>query len=233
MIREGSFSSVAVIIPALNEEAGIAAAIASAREAGADEIIVVDGGSTDRTVAIAASQAVVVSSQTAGRAIQQNLGAQVSSGDIFLFLHADCRLSPNCVADVRRCLAAEQNVVGGCFRQVIDAPGLSYRVVEIGNSWRAKLLRCPYGDQGIFVRADIFRRLGGFPELKLMEDLFFCRKLRKTGRMLLLKSSLTVSARRWQQRGVITQTLRNWALVSAAFMGASPDRLSRFYPSDR
>lgn len=226
-------SSVSVIIPALNEEACIGDSVASARAAGADEVIVVDGGSRDRTTTVAAEQATIVTSALPGRARQQNLGAGIASSEILLFLHADCRLSSESVAEVRRRLTGATDVVGGCFRQIIDAPGLSYRAVEIGNSWRARILRCPYGDQGIFVRADVFRALGGFPEMQLMEDLFFCRKLRRAGRMLLLQSALTVSARRWQRRGVVAQTLRNWALVSAAFLGASPDRLARFYPNDR
>ena len=232
-LAAAAHSHVSVIIPALNEASQISGAIQSAWQAGAHEVIVVDGGSQDDTVAVAASQATVIHANRRGRAFQQNVGAEHATGQIYLFLHADCKLNRQSLAEVRSRLEDNPQAVGGCFRQSIGASGWRYRALEIGNGWRAGILGCPYGDQAIFVRSEIFASLGGFPEICLMEDLFFSRRLGKSGSLLLLNSRLRVSARRWQQRGVIRQTLRNWSLVTAAMLGASPDTLAKFYPNDR
>ncbi|WP_158520843.1 TIGR04283 family arsenosugar biosynthesis glycosyltransferase [Fuerstiella marisgermanici] len=225
--------SVSVIIPTLNEEANVGRAIASAIEAGASEVIVVDAGSGDQTVAVASSAKATVLHSERGRAVQQNVGADAACGDVLLFLHADCELHEDAVSEICRRLSADPTMVGGCFRQRIDAGGMRYRIVEAGNALRVRLLKWGYGDQAIFVRKDVFQKLGGFPNLQLMEDLYFMKRLKRCGRIALLRSPLTVSARRWQDRGLVTQTLRNWTLITAAHLGISPDRLARFYPNDR
>ncbi|MEQ9409022.1 MAG: TIGR04283 family arsenosugar biosynthesis glycosyltransferase [Fuerstiella sp.] len=226
-------TTVSVIIPTLNEQSCIEAAIGSARDAGAAQIIVVDGGSTDQTVAAAERLATVMTVPRAGRAVQQNAGAAVAVSDVLLFLHADCRLDPEAIAELSEKLSSAPQIVGGCFRQSIEAAGLRYRLIEAGNAWRVRLLKWAYGDQAIFVRADVFRQLGGFPDLPFMEDLYFMKQLKHQGRILSLQSPLSVSPRRWQRNGVLTQTLRNWALIAAAHLGARPDRLVRFYPNER
>ena len=222
---------ISIIVPTLNEEANIAALIAQTRSIGDCEIIVVDGGSTDDTQARATgADRVLISSP--GRAKQQNLGAEVSRGDVLLFLHADCRL-PSTASNSIRAALADERVIGGCFQQRIDSPGLRYRWIERGNAWRVRLFKLAYGDQAIFVRRTVFEQLGRFPELRLMEDVFLMKRLRHVGRFVLLPDRLTVSARRWRQHGVIRQTLRNWMLLTLALCGASPDRLVRFYPNTR
>ncbi len=208
-------------------------AIASAHGAGAHEVIVVDGGSTDQSVSIANEAATRVLCTSKGRAIQQNAGAAVATGDVLLFLHADCRLDSGCISECLEQLEASTVVVGGCYQQRVDGRGLKYRAMEKGNAWRVRCLKWAYGDQGIFVRADVFRELGGFPNFKLMEDLYFMKLLKRRGRIALLHSPITVSARRWQRRGLFAQTMRNWALITAAHLIRSPDRLARFYPNDR
>lgn len=225
---------ISVIIPTLNEQQTIAAAIDSATRSGADEIIVVDGGSSDQTTQRAARTAVVVvKSSRAGRAAQQNMGAQRASGDVLLFLHADCRLSANSVAELRDRLSLTPQIIAGCFRQRIDQPGLRYRVLEAGNLWRARLLKWAYGDQGIFVRTSVFRQHNGFPNVCFLEDLLMMKQLRHSGRIVVLDSHIEVSARRWQRRGILRQTLRNWMIVGLAQLGISPQRLAEFYPNDR
>ncbi len=224
---------VAVIIPALNEESQIRAAIDSANAAGADEVIVVDGGSSDRTVELASATTTVIHCERAGRAAQQNAGAVVASSDVMLFLHADCRLSSTSLSELReRCQLASE-FAAGCFRQRIDHPGVAYRITEAGNLWRVRLLGWAYGDQGIFVRADLFREIGGFPDVTFLEDLLLMKALKRRGPFLSLNNRITVSARRWRRRGLLRQTLRNWAIVMAAQLGASPDWLVKFYPNDR
>ena len=224
---------VSVIIPALNEQSLIADAIRSAHDAGAAQVIVVDGGSTDETTMVAGKQRATVLVTSPGRAIQQNAGAAVAEGDVLLFLHADCRLHPDAIHDLRRRLDAPANAVGGFFRQRIDSSDRIFRVIEAGNLARARLLKWAYGDQGIFVRTHAFRSLGGFPELTLMEDLYFIKRLKRLGPLLAISTPITVSARRWKQRGAIRQTLTNWSLITAAHLGISPNRLARFYAKNR
>lgn len=220
-----------IIIPVLNEAANIGPLIQAARELGDCEIIVVDGGSTDGTWDNAATADVRIQSER-GRARQQNAGAAASTGDILLFLHADCHVSPGCREAIQKALSDPQ-VVGGCLRQVIDAPGWKYRLLERGNAARVRWLGWAYGDQGIFVRRSVFETLGGFPDLRLMEDLYFVKRLRKAGRFVQLEVPIVVSARRWQKTGLLRQTLRNWTLLTLAHLGVPPDRLATFYPQVR
>ncbi len=230
-LKPASLVQISVIIPTLNEAANIEAALQSTQDAGQVQTIVVDGGSSDDTLAKSAAADIVLS-VAPGRGGQQNAGAAVATGEILLFLHADCRLEPGCLA-AARAACAETDCVGGCFRQQIGASGLRYRALEWGNALRVRSLRLAYGDQGIFVKADVFRRLGGFPALKLMEDLFLMKQLRHEGRFVLLDQKIRVSARRWQQRGVVRQTATNWMLVALAQCGVAPERLVAFYDNQR
>lgn len=226
---------VSVIIPALNEQQTIAAAIDSATGAGADEVIVVDGGSTDQTTQIAARKTAVkvLMSEQSGRSAQQNLGAENAAGDVFLFLHADCRLTPDSVSALVSQISLSPETIAGCFRQRIDQPEFRYRLLEAGNLWRVRLLKWAYGDQGIFIRASAFRQHNGFPDVCFLEDLLLMKRLRRVGRIVVLNSHIEVSARRWQRRGILRQTLRNWLIVALAHLGVRPSRLSKFYPNDR
>ena len=222
---------ISVIIPTLNEEQSISATIEQTRSLGLCEIIVVDGGSDDATLQ-QAEKADRYMTVRRGRSHQMNAGAKVASHDVLLFLHADCRLDQGCLEDVAHCLS-RQDVAGGCFQQRIAADGLRYRMIEFGNAWRVRWLKWAYGDQGIFVRRKVFEELGGFPDLALMEDLYFMKKLKRAGRFVLLESRIHVSARRWEQRGILRQTLRNWTLIALAHCGVSPNRLARLYPHIR
>jgi hypothetical protein len=145
-----------------------------------------------------------------------------------LFLHADCRLAPAGLDQIVAALA-DVRCVGGCFRQRIDAEGWFFRWLERGNALRVRWCGLAYGDQAIFVRRDVFERLGGFSPIDLMEDLYFSKRLRRAGRVALLDGPLHVSARRWQQQGVVRQTACNWCLTALAHLGVSPNRLARFY----
>ena len=222
---------ISVVIPALNEGAQIREAVRQTRSLGECEIVVVDGGSSDGTLN-EAEEADQVLSTPPGRAIQQNAGAKASRGDVLLFLHADCRLQAGGLEAIRR-LLHDSRYVGGCFRQEIQAPGWKYRILERGNNARARILKWAYGDQGIFVRRSVFDELGGFPELKLMEDLYFMKRLKRAGRIAVIDPPIQISARRWQKKGLFRQTVRNWSLITLAHLGVSPNRLARFYPHVR
>src|SRR5207253_2622797 len=145
--------------------------------------------------------------------------------------HADCTLEPGALDEASRLLSSV-SVLAGCFRMSIQATGPWYRSIEACAAARVRLTGLIYGDQGLFLRRVDFERLGGFPPLALMEDLFFSRRLR-FGRVLVARHRILVSPRRWQHRGVIRQTLRNWSLTALTASGVQPDRLARFYPRVR
>lgn len=219
---------VSVIIPALNEEAAIARAVRSAWAAGAHEVIVVDGGSGDRTSEVARSEGCEVTVSPTGRGVQQNTGAARSTGDVLLFLHADNHLSPTAIEQVRE-LLRDAGVQCGAFKQRIVADGIVYRLLERGNACRVRWRGLPYGDQAIFMRREFFESLAGFPEVKLMEDLLLMRRARKISWPRLLDGPVYVDARRWRRHGVLRQTLRNWMLLTAHQLGCSPDLLASYY----
>jgi len=217
-----------IIIPAINESDRIQRAITSAWDVGAQEVFVVDGGSQDDTIRLSEQAGALVVQAPRGRALQQNRGAEVARGDVLLFLHADNWLDPAAGEQLRTAIA-NPTVRCGAFRQQIDAPDQIFRWLEWGNSLRAGRLGMPYGDQGIFVRRDLFASVGGFPPIPLMEDVELMRRLRRISRPVLLPGPLHVDARRWQRQGVLRQTTRNWLLLAAYRLGVPPARLARAY----
>jgi rSAM/selenodomain-associated transferase 2 len=217
-----------VIIPALNEAGAIGRAVRSAWQAGAAEVIVADGGSSDDTRALAAAQGCQVLSAPCGRASQQNAGAGAASGDVLLFLHADAALAP-AVGDQLAAALRSTKVLCGAVQQRIEAEGFAYRWLERGNSLRAAWLGLPYGDQAIFVRRDVFHEFEGFKEMPLLEDLLLMRQLRRRSWPVLLAGPVYVSPRRWQRHGIIRQTLRNWNILLRFACGTSPERLAHRY----
>ncbi len=219
-------SDVSVVIPARNEASTIATAVRSASAAGAAEIIVVDGGSEDATIEVAqqAGASLIVSCPP-GRGIQLSRGATAASGRIVLFLHADNRLGSACLDQI----CTHENATWGAFRQHIDSPGRIYRLLEMGNAARARFRRLPFGDQAMFVNRAVLAEQGGVAEIPLMEDVDLSRRLRRVSRPLLLDGPVTVDPRRWQTRGIVRQTLQNWAIQSAYALGVSPVRLNKWY----
>jgi rSAM/selenodomain-associated transferase 2 len=219
--------AISVIIPVLNEADCLPQTLRSLRSEKPAEIIVVDGGSTDATCQVA-GEADQVLLGPRGRAAQMNHGAAHAAGDILLFLHADCTLEAGALRSAERCLA-QPGVAAGCFRMTVTADGLIYRMIDACATARVRLTGRIYGDQGLFVERKRFERIGGFPLLKLMEDVFISQRLRGEGRIVIAPSRVFVSPRRWQRQGVLRQTLRNWTLTALAAAGVHPDRLAAFY----
>jgi rSAM/selenodomain-associated transferase 2 len=223
--------AVSVIIPTLNEAACVARTLLAVRAEKPREVLVVDGGSTDGTCE-QAREADRVLTGPRGRAAQMNLGAAHATGDVLLFLHADCTLEAGALEAAEGCLG-RRGVVAGCFRMRVGAAGPAYRLIDACATARVRLTGLVYGDQGLFLERRRFERVGGFPSLRLMEDVFFSRALRRQGRVAVAPRRIFVSPRRWQRQGIVRQTLRNWALTALAAGGVHPDALAVFYPAVR
>lgn len=230
---------VSVIIPALNEETTIPGTLLSARAAGADEVIVADGGSGDGTREAAQGKADIVIVAPPGRARQMNAGAKASTGEALLFLHADTALPPGSIESVRAALAREE-VAGGGFRVRLgispDAPfarKIALRITGRMINLRSRLFRSFTGDQAIFLRRERFDRIGGYPEIPLMEDVELSRAMTRGGKTVLLPLRVVTSARRWERDGTTRTILRMWFLRIAYRLGMSPLRCARLYRGGR
>jgi rSAM/selenodomain-associated transferase 2 len=220
--------TLSVIIPTLNEAAVLGETLRLLHTHDPHEIIIVDGGSTDATCQIAQAADLLLSSPR-GRSAQMNEGARHATGDMFLFLHADCSLEQGALSAAERCLR-QRRVIAGCFRMTVQAPGLAFRLIDAAATARVRLTGLIYGDQGFFITRQRFEQVGAFPELQLMEDVFLSLKLRKLGKLAVAPRRIFVSPRRWQKHGVVRQTLRNWTLTAVAAAGVHPDRLAAYYP---
>jgi rSAM/selenodomain-associated transferase 2 len=216
---------LSVVVPALNEAAGIRAALealAPLRAAG-HEVIVVDGGSGDGTAQLALGLCDRLLNAPRGRALQMNEGARVATGDALLFLHADTRLPPRADQVV---LSALKNQIWGRFDVEIEGRHPLLKIVACAMNLRSRLTGIATGDQAIFVRREAF---GGFPEIALMEDIAFCKAMKRLGRPACRRERVLTSARRWESRGVLRTILLMWRLRLMYFLGARPDTLARIY----
>lgn len=216
---------VTVVIPSLNEAAHIAAAIDAARAAGAAEILVADGGSSDGTVVIAEERGARVLTGECLRAAQLNRGLEAASHDVVLFVHADTLLPPGAAAAAERAL--NDGAVFGGFRVEFLEPGLG-RVARLINL-RTKLTRKPWGDQAQFARRETLLWMGGYPPFPIMEDYELARRMNRLGPVALLPLTVRTSGRRFLAKGVFATSLLNWAIIVAYHLGVSPERLGRWY----
>lgn len=224
--------SLSVIVPVLNEERMLAATLRSARGPRVLEVIVVDGGSADGTVAVARDRAEIVLSAPRGRAAQMNAGAAGARGEVLLFLHADTVLPPHFDEAVMRSLE-DPDVVGGRFDvRLLPGSPLLWLTGELLNL-RSRLTRVATGDQAIFVRRRVFSEMGGFPILPLMEDVAFTTALKRRGRVACLRDRVVTSSRRWRKHGVVRTVLLMWSLRFLYFCGVSPQQLHRLYADTR
>lgn len=234
---------ISIIIPTLNEAKNIQATLDTIHIAKNVEVIIVDGGSEDDTVAIvkqyckqnAQSKSlkdIAVISGYRGRALQMNAGAAAATGEILLFLHADTRLPAEFDMMVRKIFSTPKitsKIVAGAFTLKIDAKGIGLRLVEWGVKLRSHLWQMPYGDQAIFLKKQTFEKIGGFPELPIMEDFELVRRLQKVGKITTINVPAVTSARRWLQKGIFQTTLINQIVIIAYFLGVSPQRLRSLY----
>jgi rSAM/selenodomain-associated transferase 2 len=211
---------LSVIVPALNSVSSLPGTLASV--AGADEVVLVDGGSTDATVDLASRLGVRVLTAPRGRGVQLATGVAAARGDWLLLLHADTRLAPEW-RDVR--LPPGR---AGYFRFALDSDDTRARRLERLVAWRCRVLALPYGDQGLFIHRDLLHQVGGIRPLPLMEDVDLIRRLGR-GRLVALEVPALTSATKWELQGWRRRSLRNLGCLSLWFAGVPPSLIARLY----
>jgi rSAM/selenodomain-associated transferase 2 len=218
---------ISAIVATYCEESTIGGLLEDLRAAGADEIIVADGDSPDRTREIARAFGQVVTAPR-GRGTQMNAGAYAANGDVLLFLHADVRLGPRALGAIRAAMM-DARVAGGNLDIRFDGGDLAAAVFTRFTRWRRRVLGLFYGDSGIFCRRAVFEQLGGYRPWPVMEDYEFARRLGREGKLALLDEPIHVSGRRWRRAGLVP-TLWAWFWIQALYSaGVPPQRLARWY----
>ena len=221
--------ALCIVLPVLDEALTLAErlrALEGLRRRGA-RVVVVDGGSQDDTLAIARQHADLALLAPRGRASQMNAGAAACPADVLLFLHADTVLPENADVLVRR--ATLGAFAWGRFDVRIASPRRLLGAVGTLMNLRSRWTGIATGDQALFVRHDLFQRVGGFPDLPLMEDIAICRLLKRQGRPACLREKVVTSARRWERHGVWRTIFLMWRLRAAYFFGADPSELAIQY----
>jgi rSAM/selenodomain-associated transferase 2 len=218
---------ISVVIPTLDEAEWIEPAVSSALAVDGVECIVVDGGSRDDTLDRAAGAGARIAQAPRGRAPQLNAGARIALHPLLVFLHADTILPTGYENVVRRILAGP-NIACGAFRLRIEPTNSSLRAIERIANLRARRLALPYGDQALFVRAERFHRLGGFPDIPVMEDFEFVRRLRRTGRIEIAQEAVATSSRRWRRNGTWRTTFMHQLALVAYLGGIRVDTIARW-----
>ncbi len=221
---------VSVIIPVLDEQGTIEDCISQFTSVSDVEVLVVDGGSRDRTrdIVDASTVARLVTSECAGRAAQMNLGASRASGSILLFLHADTKLPAEWLSLIRNSMV-DCRAVGGRFRLAMSEDTWIFRLVGLFSTLRSRYFGITYGDQGIFVRRSAFTQVAGFPLRQIFEDSEFCKAVTKLGHFVMLDASVCSSTRRWRQGGIIRTVLWMWVMRLLYYCSVPDGKLSQLY----
>lgn len=223
---------ITIVIPIYNEEKILSEKTFQFRNLSKNaELIFVDGESSDKSCSIAADFGKVIQSKK-GRGSQMNSGARSAAGDVLLFLHADTIISAGALSVIEEAVN-NRGFVGGCLTQRIDSDAFIYRLIEGQGNIRARIDKIFYGDQGIFVKKDVFDRIGGFPEVAIMEDVLFTQQLRKIGKTVILPDKIIVSPRRWEKKGIIL-TILIYNLIIILFRLKAPlHKIKRLYKEIR
>lgn len=229
-----------IIIPTLNEASVIQTTLRCTVRLGFEDILVVDGGSSDDTMALVEaaiahlghSPSLRLLSSKAGRATQLNAGAAASTADVLLFLHADSRLPEGARRLLEQALD-DPTVVGGRFDVRFDRPSVIGRIISTLMNLRSRISRISTGDQAMFVRRSVFERLGGFSDIPIMEDIDLSIRLKRAGATAAIREPVTTSFRRWEQQGPMRTILLMWSLRFLYWIGVRPHRLTRWYAAVR
>lgn len=223
---------ISIIIPTVNEEQTLPRTLTPLKLCSQCEVLVVDGGSNDGTIAIANASGCRTISGPRGRALQMNLGVEESKGELLLFLHADTLLPDHFLTQITRTLGIF-NAAAGAFSLGFDNRRRSMAIISWGANLRSRLFSLPYGDQGLFTSRKNFLAVGGFPEMEIMEDFVFIRKMRRLGRIITLRDQVITSARRWENTGVLKTTFINQLIIAGYHLGIPPATLAGYYQRAR
>ena len=219
---------ISIIIPTFNEEKIIENTLKKLPFSQYIEIIIADGGSTDKTITIAKSLGVKVINCGKGRANQMNMGAEKAKGEILLFLHCDTYLPFYFEKDIVFCLSSSK-VSGGAFQLGISGHNFGLRIIELLANFRSKKLTSPYGDQCIFMKSETFKKIGGYDNIPIFEDVKIIDSLKKIGKVVTLDNYAITSDRRWKYNGVLRTTIINQLMLVGYYSGISLDNLASFY----
>jgi rSAM/selenodomain-associated transferase 2 len=223
---------LSIIIPVLNESECIEKnldRLQPLRSSGV-ELILVDGGSTDNTISLSEGKIDKLVQSEPGRAIQMNAGANVASKNILLFLHIDTQIPKDVITIIQQALK-NSTKKWGRFNVRLSGENVSFRVIEKFMNWRSCLTGIVTGDQTLLIERDMFNQVGGFPEIPLMEDVEFSKRMKHLSRPICLSEQVTTSSRRWETNGILRTVLMMWTFRLAYFFGVSPARLHKIYYS--
>ncbi len=222
--------TLSIIIPVLNEAASIDQFLQelTAVNDSSIEIIVVDGGSSDNTASLVSKHNVVLINSAKGRARQMNAGAAIASGDILLFVHSDTKFSS--ITEQLLCISATDSANSwGFFKIQLSGQHWMYRIIELMMNFRSQSTGVATGDQCIFVRHELFKKIKGYKDIPLMEDVELSKRLKRESRPYIIKKMITTSSRRWEKNGIVSTILLMWRLRFLFFIGVSPTRLAKNY----
>ncbi len=220
-------------MPVRNEAQNLRNTLGRLRLSENEELIIVDGGSSDETISVAREFTSNVFETKTGRARVMNYGADKASGDVLLFLHADCILPENGFHIIRKNIH-DRTIAAGAFFLRIAHPGSGFRIIEFAANIRSRLTLLLYGDQGMFLRKEVFNRTGGFADIPLMEDIEISKRLKKEGRIIFINPPIQASPRRWIREGLLYTTVRDWYIACLyTLFKISPEKLIRHYKEVR
>ena len=221
-------AQLAIIIPTLNEAQSLPGTLAPLLAQPGIEVIVVDGGSSDATLALAETAGCRVLKASRGRGRQMNVGAVATTAPVLLFLHADTLLPPTFQHRIAETLN-RPGVSGGAFSLAIAGGRPTLTAIAHLANLRSRLLGLPYGDQALFTSRSLFARVGGYPEMEIMEDVVLVRRLSRLGRVVILPEIAITSARRWQNLGLLRTTGINQLILLGYALGVPTAALARWY----
>ena len=226
---------LSIIVPIFNEIEVVSELVSNLQSLNAEQIILVDGGSTDGTcewlMENCKSEDSLLIQSKSGRALQMNAGAALASQEMLLFVHADTRLPAEAKTEI--CRVDGARIHWGRFDVCFDSNSTAMRVISGFMNWRSRLSRVATGDQGIYMHRSLFDGVDGFDQIDLMEDVAMTKKLRRILWPHCSNMCVTTSARRWQKNGVLKTVLQMWLLRLGYFVGTSPSVLAKMYKNIR
>ena len=226
--------SLAIVIPVFNEAKVLPKALKSLAELSMDSpdsIIFVDGGSTDQSRELIHEHGFECLQCESGRAKQMNFGTETTESDIILYLHVDTSISSSNISSIKK--SYNYGFLSGRFDITFTNSSITYRIISFFINVRSRFSKISTGDQAIFIRRDIFEKIGGFPDIPLMEDITISNKLKRLGKVACLKDTVTTSSRRWEKNGVIHTITLMWKIRLLYWLGIDPEKLAAMYRNTR